>query len=64
MYDTFKGRVGDHSFVKCPFLGNVLDNGKVKPVLAEIRVHLFDLVGFLLRADSCHHGMATLDEGI
>jgi hypothetical protein len=53
--DTLKRRVGDHSLVECTFLGNVLDDGKVELILAEIWVCLLNLVGLLLRANSCHH---------
>lgn len=56
---TLKRRVGDNSFVECTFLSNVLDDSKVKLVLAQIRVCLLDLVGFLLGANSCYNGVAT-----
>lgn len=62
--DALERRVGDHSLVKCTLLSNVLDNGEVKLVLAVIRVCLLDLVGLLLRANSCHHGVAAGEEGL
>lgn len=60
--DALKRRVRDHSFVECPFLSNVLDDSEVELVLAEIRVCLLDLVGLLLRANSCHYGVAAREE--
>lgn len=63
MDDTLKRRVGDNSFVESTFLSNVLDDGEVKLVLAEIRVCLLDLVGLLLGANSGHHGVTTGEEG-
>lgn len=59
MDNALKRRVRDHGLVECTFLGNVLDDSEVKLVLAEIRICLLDLVGLLLRANSCHHGVAT-----
>lgn len=62
MDDALKRRVRDNSLVECTFLSNVLDNSKVKLVLAQIRECLLDLVGLLLGANSCHHGVAAGEE--
>lgn len=59
-----KWRIRNHSLIKRSFLSNVLYDGKVKLVLADIWICLLDFVGFRLGPNSGHYGMATLEKAI
>ena len=59
MNDGLEWWIGDDGLLECIELCNVLDNGKVELVLADIWVGLLDLVCLLLRADSGDDRVAT-----
>lgn len=50
--------------VECALLCNVLNNPEVELRRRDIRMSFSDLLDFLLRANSCDDGMASLEEDI
>ena len=64
MKHSFKRWVGDHGLIECAWLCDILDNGEIELVSANIRVGFSDFVCLLLRTDSGDNGVATLKECI
>lgn len=64
MKDSFKWWVGDHGLIEGAWLCDILDNGEVELVSADIRVGFSNLVCLLLGTDSGDDGVTTLKESI
>ena len=64
MQNSLEWRVGDDGFVEGAGLGNVLDDGEVELVSADVWVGGLDLVCLLLRADGGDDGVTALEERV
>jgi hypothetical protein len=59
-YHSLKWWIGFHGFLKCTLYSDVLNNGEIQLVFADVWVRFLDLVRLLLASDGRYDGMSII----